>query len=184
MKNIQKDVMVGDPYVFFDECSSYYYCYATSNDWKDKGKAFYIYKSKNLIDWEFVNYALDLRDKNISGQQLENALSEIGIVVNKNAIKDDPRPKSETSGIRIGVPAITTRGLTQQDVKTLTRYISNLINACKEDYESDFDLLDKFEKAHDNLKWHVFDLIMNYPLKDFYPKMYNELFEAKELSWV
>ena len=50
----------------------------------------------------------------------------------------------ETSGIRIGVPAITTRGLTQQDVKTLTRYISNLINACKEDYESDFDLLDKF----------------------------------------
>ena len=111
-------------------------------------------------------------------------LEECGIIVNCNTVPNDKRSFLETSGIRIGVPAVTTRGLTQQDVKTLTRYIANLINACKEDYESDFDLLDKFEKAHDNLKWHVFDLIMNYPLKDFYPKMYNELFEAKELSWV
>ena len=127
---------------------------------------------------------VDLTDYSVTGKQMAEILEECGIIVNCNTVPNDKRSFLETSGIRIGVPAVTTRGLTQQDVKTLTRYISNLINACKEDYESDFDLLDKFEKAHDNLKWHVFDLIMNYPLKDFYPKMYNELFEAKELSWV
>jgi glycine hydroxymethyltransferase len=127
---------------------------------------------------------VDLTDYSVTGKQMAEILEECGIIVNCNTVPNDKRSFLETSGIRIGVPAVTTRGLTQQDVKTLTRYISNLINACKEDYESDFDLLDKFEKAHDNLKWHVFDLIMSYPLKDFYPKMYNELFEAKELSWV
>ena len=78
---------------------------------------------------------LDLRDKNISGQQLENALSEIGIVVNKNAVKDDPRPKSETSGIRIGTPAITTRGAREKDCAFIAHQICHMIDILIGEYD-------------------------------------------------
>ena len=78
---------------------------------------------------------LDLRDKNISGQQLENALSEIGIVVNKNAVKDDPRPKSETSGIRIGTPAITTRGAREKDCAFIAHQICHMIDILTVEYD-------------------------------------------------
>ena len=80
---------------------------------------------------------LDLRDKNISGQQLENALSEIGIVVNKNAVKDDPRPKSETSGIRIGTPAITTRGAREKDCAFIAHQICHVIDILIGEYDYD-----------------------------------------------
>lgn len=80
---------------------------------------------------------LDLRDKNISGQQLENALSEIGIVVNKNAVKDDPRPKSETSGIRIGTPAITTRGARENDCAFIAHQICHMIDILIGEYDYD-----------------------------------------------
>ena len=80
---------------------------------------------------------LDLRDKGISGKQLEDALSEIGIVVNKNAIKDDPRPKSETSGIRIGTPAITTRGATERDCSFIAGQICNMIDILINEYDYD-----------------------------------------------
>ena len=46
----------------------------------------------------------------------------------------------------------------------------------KTDVTRNFDLLDKFEKAHDNLKWHVFELINRYPLMDIYPVKYYKLF--------
>lgn len=78
---------------------------------------------------------LDLRDKNISGQQLENALSEIGIVVNKNAVKDDPRPKSETSGVRIGTPAITTRGAREKDCTFIAHQICHMIDILTGEYD-------------------------------------------------
>ena len=80
---------------------------------------------------------LDLRDKNISGQQLENALSEIGIVVNKNAVKDDPRPKSETSGVRIGTPAITTRGAKEKDCAWVAHQICHMIDILIDEYDYD-----------------------------------------------
>ena len=80
---------------------------------------------------------LDLRDKNISGQQLENALSEIGIVVNKNAVKDDPRPKSETSGVRIGTPAITTRGAREKDCAFIAHQICHMIDILTGEYDYD-----------------------------------------------
>lgn len=80
---------------------------------------------------------LDLRDKNISGQQLENALSEIGIVVNKNAVKDDPRPKSETSGVRIGTPAITTRGAKEKDCAFIAHQICHMIDIITGEYDYD-----------------------------------------------
>ena len=80
---------------------------------------------------------LDLRDKGISGKQLEDALSEIGIVVNKNAVKDDPRPKSETSGIRIGTPAITTRGAKEKDCAFIANQICHMIDILTGEYDYD-----------------------------------------------
>ena len=80
---------------------------------------------------------LDLRDKGISGKQLEDALSEIGIVVNKNAIKDDPKPKAETSGIRIGTAAITTRGASENDCSFIAHQICHMINILTGEYDYD-----------------------------------------------
>lgn len=53
---------------------------------------------------------LDLREEPFSGADLERVLEKIGIIVNKNAVQNDPKPKMETSGVRIGTAAITTRG--------------------------------------------------------------------------
>ena len=80
---------------------------------------------------------LDLRDKGISGKQLEDALSEIGIVVNKNAIKDDPRPKTETSGIRLGTAAITTRGAKEKDCAFIANQICHMIDILTGEYDYD-----------------------------------------------
>lgn len=78
---------------------------------------------------------LDLQDKGISGKQLEDALSEIGIVVNKNAIKDDPRPKVETSGIRLGTACITTRGASERDAQWIASKICNVIDILTNEYD-------------------------------------------------
>lgn len=51
------NVTGADPHIVFDKKSGYYYCYATSNN--ENGKTFYIYKSKDLVNWEYVNHALD-----------------------------------------------------------------------------------------------------------------------------
>ncbi len=57
---------------------------------------------------------VDLRNKKITGAQAEERLDEVGITVNKNAIPYDPQPPAIASGIRIGTPAVTTRGLDEQ----------------------------------------------------------------------
>ena len=80
---------------------------------------------------------LDLRSKKISGKQLEEALEEIGIIVNRNAIKNDPRPKSETSGIRIGTAAITTRGATEKECKFIAHQICHMIDILTGEYDYD-----------------------------------------------
>lgn len=71
---------------------------------------------------------LDLRDKNITGAELENKLAEIGIITNKNAVPFDTKNKKETSGLRLGTPAITTRGLKEDDCKVIAEIISDIIN--------------------------------------------------------
>ena len=53
----------------------------------------------------------DLRDSELDGQQAEDRLDEIGITVNRNAVPFDPRPPAVSSGVRIGTPALATRGL-------------------------------------------------------------------------
>ena len=58
---------------------------------------------------------VDLRESELDGQQAEDRLHEIGITVNRNAVPFDPRPPMVTSGLRIGTPALATRGLKEED---------------------------------------------------------------------
>ena len=60
---------------------------------------------------------LDLRRLGISGRELESRLDRVRITVNKNAIPGDPLPVSETSGIRLGTPAVTTRGFREEEMR-------------------------------------------------------------------
>ncbi len=60
---------------------------------------------------------LDLRKLDMSGQELEDRLDRVHITVNKNSIPGDTRPVSQTSGIRIGTPAVTTRGFKEEEMK-------------------------------------------------------------------
>ena len=59
---------------------------------------------------------IDLRNKNITGKDAENALVKADITVNKNMVPFDDKSPFVTSGIRIGTPAITTRGLKEADM--------------------------------------------------------------------
>ena len=62
---------------------------------------------------------LDLRRLDMSGRELEDRLDRVRITVNKNSIPGDTRPVSETSGIRIGTPAVTTRGFREEEMKVV-----------------------------------------------------------------
>lgn len=91
---------------------------------------------------------LDLRKYGISGKQLEDALSKVGIVVNKNAVKDDPKPKSETSGIRLGTAAITTRGANENDCAWIAHQIAHIIEILEGDY--DYEGIDFIKESFEN----------------------------------
>lgn len=82
---------------------------------------------------------LDLRKYNISGSQLEKRLEEIGIICNKNAVKNDPLPKTETSGVRIGSAAATTRGFREKEFIELANIISNEIKDLSNNIKRDIE---------------------------------------------
>ena len=71
---------------------------------------------------------LDLREEPFSGADLERVLEKIGIIVNKNAVQNDPKPKMETSGVRIGTAAITTRGAGIIDANDIALIICKTIH--------------------------------------------------------
>lgn len=66
--------------------------------------------------------------KGVTGKEAEVALDKIGITVNKNMIPDDPRSPMDPSGIRIGVPAATTRGMREKEIKLIAGWINNAIS--------------------------------------------------------
>jgi len=72
-------------------------------------------------------FLVDTWARGLSGQEACELLEEVGIVVNKNTIPFDTRTPMSPSGIRLGTPAITTRGLKERDVKTLGRLISEVL---------------------------------------------------------
>ncbi len=82
-----------------------------------------------------VHLALvDLRDSQLDGQQAEDRLAEIGITVNRNAVPFDPRPPAVSSGLRVGTPALATRGFTVEDFREVGRTIGEALTT--EDFDS------------------------------------------------
>ncbi len=71
---------------------------------------------------------VDLRDEAISGRELEERLDRVRITVNKNKIPGDPRPASETSGIRVGTPAVTARGFRAAEAKEVGELLALAIH--------------------------------------------------------
>jgi glycine hydroxymethyltransferase len=70
---------------------------------------------------------VDLRDSELDGKQAEDRLHRIGITVNRNAVPHDPRPPMVTSGLRIGTPALATRGFTEDDFREVADVIAEAL---------------------------------------------------------
>ena len=68
-----------------------------------------------------------MASRNVTGKQAEHALDEAGITVNKNMIPDDPRSPMDPSGIRVGVQAITSRGMKEKEIKMIAEWIDEII---------------------------------------------------------
>lgn len=76
---------------------------------------------------------IDTRNLNITGKDAEHVLDSIGITVNKNAIPFDPTSPFVTSGIRIGTPAATSRGMDEAAMKTIGQIIANVLKNSKDE---------------------------------------------------
>jgi glycine hydroxymethyltransferase len=70
---------------------------------------------------------VDLRDSELNGQEAEDRLHSVGITVNRNAVPFDPRPPMVTSGLRIGTPALATRGLQSDDFHEVGKIIARAL---------------------------------------------------------
>ncbi|MFE5583945.1 serine hydroxymethyltransferase [Kitasatospora sp. NPDC056531] len=102
---------------------------------------------------------VDLRNSQLDGQQAEDRLHEVGITVNRNAIPNDPRPPMVTSGLRIGTPALATRGFRAEDFREVADIIAEALKPA-------FD-----ETVAAALKARVTALAEKYPL---YPNLGNQ----------
>ena len=95
----------------------------------------FVAKGYDLISGGTDNHCMliDLRNKNISGKDAEIALGVADITVNKNMVPFDDKSPFVTSGIRIGTPAVTTRGLKEDDMVSIVNYIDEaILNASSE----------------------------------------------------
>ncbi len=93
---------------------------------------------------------LNLTDKGITGKELEHMLDEVNITVNKNAVPFDTQKPFVTSGIRIGTPAMTTRGMKENEAHKIADLIS--------------DIIESGEAAYENTRKQVAELCKNFPL--------------------
>jgi len=113
-----------------------------------------INKGYKIISNGTENHCLliDLRNKNITGKDAENSLGLADITVNKNMVPFDTQSPFVTSGIRVGTAAITTRGVSQEEIKIITNFIDLSIN----NYQNESELL--------KIKSQVNDLMSSKPL--------------------
>jgi glycine hydroxymethyltransferase len=91
---------------------------------------------------------IDLRSKNISGKQAENALVKADITVNKNMVPFDDKSPMITSGIRIGTPAVTTRGLKENHMKKIAALIDKVIT----NHDNEKVIFKVKEEVHEMMK--------------------------------
>jgi len=125
-----------------------------------------VLKNSKTLAQELINYGfnlvtngtdnhlmlVDLRNKNITGKKAEEILEKCNISVNKNAIPNDPEKPFITSGIRIGTPAITTRGCREKDMKI----IAEMINRCIVNQDD--------EKIHSEIKKEIISFLEKFPI--------------------
>ena len=95
---------------------------------------------------------VDLRSKNITGKEAETVLHEVGITVNKNSIPNDPQKPFVTSGIRLGSPAMTTRGFKENEAIEVANLIADVLDAPKN------------EQVLANVKERVASLVAQFPV--------------------
>ncbi len=95
----------------------------------------FVERDYNLISGGTDNHMMliDLRNKNITGKDAENALVKADITVNKNMVPFDTQSPFVTSGIRVGTPAITTRGMKESDMEIIVGFIDDVINNYNDD---------------------------------------------------
>ena len=93
---------------------------------------------------------LDLRNTNITGKELEARLDEVHITANKNSVPDDPQKPTVTSGLRIGTPAVTSRGFVEADMLKIAEFFDAVVN--------------DFEASKDRVTAEVVALCEKYPI--------------------
>ena len=95
---------------------------------------------------------IDLRNKNITGKKAQEMLDKAHITVNKNSVPYDDKSPFVTSGIRIGVPAITTRGMKEEHMQTVVNFIDDVLMNMEDD------------ATVQKVKGNVFDFMKDFPL--------------------
>ena len=93
---------------------------------------------------------LDLRSVGLTGKELERRLDEVNITANKNAVPNDPEKPFVTSGVRLGTPAVTTRGFKEEEMAVIARCIAMTAK--------------DFENKADEVRTLVAELTGRYPL--------------------
>ena len=93
---------------------------------------------------------LDLRGTDVTGKELEHRLDEVNITANKNTVPNDPQSPFITSGLRVGTPAVTTRGFKESEMELIAGWIADIIN--------------DFEGNKDRVKAGVSALCKKYPI--------------------
>ena len=80
----------------------------------------------NLVSGGTDNHLVlvDLRDADVNGRELEQSLEAVGVTCNKNMVPNDPEPPTVTSGVRLGTPAMTTRGMGPEEMREVASVIS------------------------------------------------------------
>lgn len=108
----------------------------------------------DIVGGETENHlmTLDLRKLNKTGKDMTNVLEKVGITANKNTVPNDPQSPFVTSGIRLGTPAVTTRGFKEDDMREVAKIIASAI------YSSDNEV------GLNNLKARSLKLLAKYPL--------------------
>ncbi|MCF7795177.1 serine hydroxymethyltransferase [Patescibacteria group bacterium] len=138
---------------------------ALSEDFKEYSKQ--VVKNAQVLSKEFLAlgydvvsggtdnhmFILDLTPKNMAGKEAEKALEYVGISVSRSTIPNDPRPPFNPSGLRLGTPAITTRGMKEDDMKQLADLMNEAI--------INFDNEDKLNSIKEEVK----RIAQNFPLK-------------------
>ncbi len=129
-----------------------------------------IKKNAKVLEEEFKNFGfkicfggtdnhlllMDVTPKGVSGKEAQIALDKAGITVNKNMIPDDPRKPMDPSGVRLGTPALTTRGMKEEEM----RQIAEMINRAIEGHDND--------EVLSGIKDEVLELTKKFPL---YPEL-------------